>query len=203
MMLSGEDAQLVAGVDEAGRGPLAGDVYAAAVILPAATDLPGLNDSKKLSARQRETLFSAITSQALACSVATASVLEIDTINILHASLLAMRRAVDGLAVAPALVLVDGNRLPRWEYPSRAIVGGDARVAAIAAASIVAKVSRDAAMRTLHAQYPGYGLDRHKGYPTKLHLERLRALGPSPIHRRSFSPVRQLLADSIENCQKP
>lgn len=198
MLHESEAKMLVAGVDEAGRGPLAGDVYAAAVILPPVIDLPGLDDSKKLSARQREKLFVAITNQASAYCVATASVEEIDTINILHASLLAMRRAVDGLAATPELVLVDGNHLPPWSYNSRAIVGGDAQVAAIAAASILAKVSRDAAMQTLHAQYPDYGLDRHKGYPTKLHLERLRALGPAPIHRRSFGPVRQLLAEAAE-----
>ncbi len=196
-MLNNDDTyMLVAGVDEAGRGPLAGDVYAAAVILPPEFDLPGLNDSKKLSAKRRETLFAAIKAQALAFCVATASVAEIDTINILHASLLAMRRAVDGLAITPQLVLVDGNRLPPWDYNARAIVGGDAQEAAIAAASILAKVSRDAAMQTLHAQYPDYGLDRHKGYPTKLHLERLRALGPAPIHRRSFGPVRQMLKET-------
>lgn len=189
---------LVAGVDEAGRGPLAGDVYAAAVILPSEFDLPGLNDSKKLSAKRRETLFAAIESQACAYSVATASVAEIDSLNILHASLLAMRRAVDGLAITPQLVLVDGNRLPSWRYKARAIVGGDAQVAAIAAASILAKVSRDAAMQTLHTQYPDYGLDKHKGYPTKLHLERLRALGPASIHRRSFGPVRRLLTEAVE-----
>ncbi len=198
-MLTNDGAHaLVAGVDEAGRGPLAGDVYAAAVILPAKFDLPGLNDSKKLSAKRREKLFVAITGQASAYYVATASVAEIDSINILQASLLAMRRAVDGMAITPQLVLVDGNRLPAWRYNARAIVGGDALEAAIAAASILAKVSRDAAMLTLHTQYPDYGLDRHKGYPTKLHLERLRALGPAPIHRRSFGPVRRLLEETAD-----
>ena len=193
MLTANNTHTLVAGVDEAGRGPLAGDVYAAAVILPPQFDLPGLNDSKKLSAKRREILFAAIQEQASAFCIATASVAEIDSINILHASLLAMRRAVDGLAISPQLVLVDGNRLPSWDYNARAIIGGDAQEATIAAASILAKVSRDAAMQTLHAQYPDYGLDRHKGYPTKLHLERLRALGPAPIHRRSFGPVRKLL----------
>lgn len=191
-------SHLVAGVDEAGRGPLAGDVYAAAVILPPEFDLPGLNDSKKLSAKRRETLFIAIKNQAYAYSVATASVAEIDSLNILRASLLAMRRAVDSLAVTPQLVLVDGNRLPPWDYTAHAIVGGDAQEAAIAAASILAKVSRDAAMQMLHVQYPDYGLDKHKGYPTKLHLQRLRALGPAAIHRRSFGPVRRLLTEAAE-----
>ncbi len=198
-MLNANDiTKPVAGVDEAGRGPLAGDVYAAAVILPPEFDLPGLDDSKKLSAKRRETLFIAIKKQALSYCIATASVAEIDSINILHASLLAMRRAVDGLKIIPQLVLVDGNRLPPWNYTARAIVGGDAQVAAIAAASILAKVSRDAAMQTLHEQYPDYGLDRHKGYPTKLHLECLRAFGPTPIHRRSFGPVRKLLKETTD-----
>ena len=198
MLTANNTHTLVAGVDEAGRGPLAGDVYAAAVILPPQFDLPGLNDSKKLSAKRREILFAAIQEQASAFCIATASVAEIDSINILHASLLAMRRAVDGLAISPQLVLVDGNRLPSWDYNARAIIGGDAQEATIAAASILAKVSRDAAMQTLHAQYPDYGLDRHKGYPTKLHLERLRALGPAPIHRRSFGPVRKLLEETTD-----
>lgn len=190
--------QLIAGVDEAGRGPLAGEVYAAAVILPRDFALPGLKDSKQLSKGRRETLFAAITQQSLAYSIATASVEEIDTLNILQASLLAMRRCVQGLPIRPQLVLVDGNRLPRWNYRSRAIIGGDAQIAVIAAASIVAKVSRDQAMQRLHEQYPGYGLDRHKGYPTKLHMTRLRALGPTPIHRRSFGPVRRLLAEAAD-----
>lgn len=189
---------LTAGVDEVGRGPLCGDVVAAAVILDPAQPVIGLNDSKKLTEKRREALFDEICAKALAFCVARASVEEIDKLNILHASLLAMTRAVEGLqrqgqAVTPELVLVDGNRLPRWSYPARAIVKGDSKVAAIAAASILAKVVRDREMCELDVRYPGYGLAGHKGYPTKAHLEALRTLGVTPIHRRSYAPVRALL----------
>ena len=189
---------LTAGVDEVGRGPLCGDVVAAAVILDPAQPVTGLNDSKKLTEKRREALFDEICAKALAFCVARASVEEIDKLNILHASLLAMTRAVDGLQrhgqpVTPELVLVDGNRLPRWSYPAQAIVKGDSKVAAIAAASILAKVVRDREMCELDVRYPGYGLAGHKGYPTKAHLEALRTLGVTPIHRRSYAPVRALL----------
>jgi ribonuclease HII len=185
--------QRLAGVDEAGRGPLAGDVVAAAVILDPARPLPGLRDSKKLSEGRRRELAAAIVEAAVAWSVARASVAEIDRLNILHASLLAMRRAVLALRPAPEYVLVDGNRLPRWEFPSQPVVRGDDRVAAIAAASILAKVQRDAEMAELERDYPGYGFARHKGYPTAAHVDALRRLGVSPVHRRSFAPVKTLL----------
>ena len=189
---------LTAGVDEVGRGPLCGDVVAAAVILDPAQPIAGLNDSKKLTEKRREALFDEICGKALAFCVARASVEEIDRLNILHASMLAMTRAVEGLqrqgqVVTPELVLVDGNRLPRWSYRAQAIVKGDSKVAAIAAASILAKVVRDREMCELDVRYPGYGLAGHKGYPTKAHLEALRTLGVTPIHRRSYAPVRALL----------
>lgn len=180
-------------MDEVGRGPLAGDVVAAAVILDPARPIEGLNDSKKLSEKKREFLFDVIRERALGFSIARASVAEIDEINILHASLLAMKRAVESLSLQPEHVLVDGNRLPRWRYSSEAVVKGDSRVAAIAAASILAKVTRDRELVALDADYPGYGLAVHKGYPTPLHLDALAALGASPIHRRSFGPVRKVL----------
>lgn len=184
----------VAGVDEAGRGPLAGDVVAAAVILDPDVSIAGLADSKTLSARRREDLAALIRDSALAWSVARASVVEIDSLNILQASLLAMRRAVDALAIQPAYVFVDGNQLPRWPWPGEPVVGGDALVPAISAASILAKVQRDADLVALDARYPGYGFARHKGYPTPSHLEALRTLGICPAHRRSYAPVRELLA---------
>jgi len=185
---------LVAGVDEAGRGPLAGDVIAAAVILG---DRPpeGLADSKKLTARRRQQLAGEIKARSVAWCVARASVEEIDQLNILQASLLAMQRAVEGLSRCPDLVLVDGNRLPRWRYQAQAVVGGDAIEPAISAASILAKVQRDSELESLEQRYPGYGFARHKGYPTRAHIEALERLGPSPVHRRSFGPVRRLLAD--------
>ena len=186
--------RLLAGVDEVGRGPLAGDVVAAAVILVPERPIKGLRDSKKLSAAQRESLAPAIRERALAWSLARASVAEIDELNILQASMLAMRRAVEALSPQPQYVLVDGNRLPCWEYPSEPVVKGDDRVPAIAAASILAKVQRDSEMVALDRQFPGYGLARHKGYPTRAHLTALRELGVSAIHRRSFAPVRDLLA---------
>jgi len=191
---TGPRGGVVAGVDEAGRGPLAGDVIAAAVILRGNEDLPGLTDSKKLSAARRQRLDVAIREQALAWAVGRATVAEIDALNILRASLLAMRRAVDALALRPELVLVDGNRCPDWNYRSEAVIGGDARVAAISAASVVAKVLRDAEMCELEGRYPGYGFAAHKGYPTRAHLEALRRLGPTPAHRRSFAPVNAAIA---------
>ncbi len=177
----------VCGVDEAGRGPLAGDVYAAAVILPKQFELPGLNDSKKLSAKKREQLFDSIQAQAVSWCIATASVKEIEELNILNAAMLAMRRAVEGLSVAPALGLVDGNRDPGFaNVPCQTIVGGDGKSASIAAASILAKVARDRYMLELDAQYPQYQFAKHKGYGTKLHYETLKTYGPSPVHRPSF-----------------
>ncbi|MDW5417118.1 ribonuclease HII [Iodobacter sp. CM08] len=182
--------KLICGVDEAGRGPLAGAVYAAAVILPENYDLPGLNDSKKLSAKRRDVLFDAIKSCAIAWSVAQASIEEIDELNILHASMLAMQRAVAGLSVVPTEALIDGNRVPKGlTVAGRAIVGGDALEACISAASILAKVSRDRDIETLEVLYPGYGFAQHKGYPTAQHLEALKRLGPCPVHRKSFGPV--------------
>ena len=186
-------AHLVAGVDEVGRGPLAGDVVAAAVIL---SDSPpkGVTDSKALTAKRRECLADLIRREAVSWALGRASVAEIDELNILEASLLAMRRAVEGLSVTPTLVLVDGNRLPRWSFESRAIVKGDLHESAIGAASILAKVQRDGEMQALHEQYPEYGFDQHKGYPTKAHLAALERFGATPIHRRSFAPVKRLLA---------
>lgn len=182
---------LIAGVDEAGRGPLAGPVVAAAVILDSDNPIDGLNDSKKLSEKKRLRLFSEIIEKALCWSICEASVEEIDRINILHASMLAMKRAVESLKPLPQMVLVDGNRNPDIDIQCRAIVGGDALEPAISAASILAKVSRDEKMLQYHYQYPLYGFDRHKGYPTKKHIEALRTFGPTDIHRRSFSPVQQ------------
>jgi ribonuclease HII len=186
---------LVAGVDEAGRGPLAGPVVAAAVILDDHKPIKGLADSKKLTALRREKLFDEIRAKALCCSVAQASVEEIDRLNILQATMLAMQRAVKGLRLKPAKVLVDGNRLPVLDVVAEAIVSGDALVPSISAASILAKVTRDRMLEELHAQHPGYGFDRHKGYGTAQHLAALRELGPLPVHRRSFAPVAQLLSE--------
>ncbi|HMN74478.1 MAG TPA: ribonuclease HII [Burkholderiaceae bacterium] len=181
---------LVAGVDEAGRGPLAGPVVAAAVILDELHPIKGLVDSKQISARKRERLFDEIRAKALCCSIAQASVQEIDALNILGATLLAMQRAVQGLRLRPHKVLVDGNRLPSLAMPAAAIVSGDARVAAISAASILAKVQRDAICAQMHEQHPQYGFAAHKGYPTAAHLDALRVHGACPQHRRSFAPVR-------------
>ena len=186
---------LVAGVDEAGRGPLAGPVVAAAVILDDHKPIRGLADSKKLTALRREKLFDEIRAKALCCSVAQASVEEIDKLNILQATMLAMQRAVKGLRLKPAKVLVDGNRLPVLDVVAEAIVSGDALVPSISAASILAKVTRDRMLEELHAKHPGYGFDRHKGYGTAQHLAALRELGPLPVHRRSFAPVAQLLSE--------
>ncbi len=184
---------LIAGIDEAGRGPLAGPVMAAAVILDPFRPITGLDDSKRLNPCRRAALEPVIQASALAWSVASASPAEIDALNILQATLLAMERAVQDLTSTPILALVDGNRCPRLACPTRAIVGGDATVPAISAASILAKVARDRVMAYLDRIYPGYGLAVHKGYPTAAHLAALRHLGPSPIHRRSFGPVRKLL----------
>lgn len=176
----------VCGIDEAGRGPLAGSVYAAAVIFPEGVMIEGLNDSKKLSEKKRELLFAEITGKALSYSVASASAAEIDEYNILGATFLAMRRAVEGLSVPPAFALVDGNRLPALPVPAEAVVGGDGLSASIAAASILAKVTRDRAMLELDRLYPEYGFAKHKGYGTKLHYEKLKEVGMCPEHRRSF-----------------
>jgi len=191
------DIYYVAGVDEAGRGPLAGPVVAAAVILNPAAPIDGLMDSKKLSEKKRDLLAVQIRENALAWAVAQAGVAEIDSINILQASLLAMRRAVMNLSVVPQRVLVDGNRCPELEMPVEAIVKGDSLVSAISAASILAKVFRDAMMRDLDKQYPGYGLAGHKGYPTVQHIKALQKLGPTPIHRRTFGPVKALLEKPV------
>ncbi len=180
------------GVDEAGRGPLAGPVLAAAVILDPDWPVAGLADSKKLTARARERLAAEIREKARCWSLGRAEVAEIDALNILRATLLAMRRAIQGLSEPPTEILVDGNRLPEGlTIPARAIVGGDALVAEISAASILAKTARDAEMLTLHVLYPDYGMDRHKGYGTTEHLMALNRYGPTPCHRRSFSPVRE------------
>ncbi len=191
--LETEGAMLVAGVDEAGRGPLAGPVVAAAVILDGRRPIPGLADSKTLSAMQREALAGQIRLHATAWALGQASVEEIDRLNILQATLLAMQRAVQGLAMAPALALVDGNQAPRLACAVRTVVRGDASEPAISAASILAKVARDAILLDLDRQYPGYGFAGHKGYPTAAHLQALEILGPVAIHRRTFGPVRRLL----------
>lgn len=184
---------LLAGVDEAGRGPLAGPVVAAAVILDERQPIAGLADSKKLTARRRELLYDEILAKALCCSIAQASVEEIDQFNILHATMLAMRRAVEGLRLKPSKVLVDGNRLPTLQVRAEAIVQGDAKVPAISAASILAKVTRDRWCQEVDALYPGYGFARHKGYGTVEHLQALRSLGATVQHRRHFAPVAQAL----------
>jgi ribonuclease HII len=180
---------LMAGVDEAGRGPLAGPVMAAAVILDDTKRINGLADSKVLTPLQRDRLYDRIREKALCCSVASASVLEIDELNILHATLLAMKRAVEGLRLKPVKVLVDGNRLPQLEVLSEAIVGGDATIKSISAASIIAKVTRDRLLAQLHEEFPQYGFAAHKGYSTPEHLEALRLHGPCVHHRRHFAPV--------------
>lgn len=188
---------LAAGVDEAGRGPLAGPVVAAAVILDPRQGIAGLADSKKLTARRREQLFDQIQDKALCCAIGQASVEEIDRLNILQATLLAMQRAVAGLRLVPARVLVDGNRLPRLPMLAEAIVGGDAKVPAISAASILAKVHRDRWCEQIDAEYPQYGFAAHKGYGTAAHLAALRQHGPTPWHRRSFAPVAQALRQGL------
>jgi ribonuclease HII len=188
---------LICGVDEAGRGPLAGAVFAAAVILDGKRPIEGLADSKKLSAKKREYLAEQIRERALAWAIAKAEAEEIDSINILQASLLAMRRAVESLSPVPSEALIDGLYCPKLAIPCRAIVKGDSSVAEISAASILAKTARDAEMLRLHLEYPQYGFDRHKGYPTALHLEALRCHGISEIHRRSFAPVKLAIARKL------
>ncbi|MBL8308297.1 MAG: ribonuclease HII [Rubrivivax sp.] len=185
-----DEPGLVAGVDEAGRGPLAGPVVAAAVILDDLHPIRGLADSKVLTATRREKLFDEIRAKALCCAIASASAEEIDRLNILHATMLAMQRAVEALRLPPHRVVVDGNRVPRLKVPVAAVVKGDAKVAAISAASILAKVQRDRLCQELHERHPGYGFAGHKGYPTAEHLEALQRLGPCPEHRRSYAPVR-------------
>lgn len=185
---------LICGIDEAGRGPLAGTVVAAAVILDPLRPIAGLNDSKKLSEKKRFVLADLIREHAVAWSVASASVEEIDRLNILQATFLAMQRAVAGLSVRPEGAMVDGNRCPKLDMPCEAVVKGDGKIASIAAASILAKTVRDAEMLALHAQYPMYGFDRHMGYPTVAHFEALRTRGASPVHRRSFGPVAAQLS---------
>jgi len=187
-------AGLIAGVDEVGRGPLAGDVVAAAVILDPTKPIQGLADSKKLSEKKREQLFEEIMAKALSYSIQRSSVSEIDHINILQASLLAMKRAVLSLDIKPDFALIDGNKIPTGlTCPAESIVKGDSRVYAISAASILAKVTRDREMALADVMYPGYGLAQHKGYPTSIHLEAIKILGITPIHRRSFKPVRDVL----------
>lgn len=184
----------IAGVDEAGRGPLAGPVVAAAVILNPNNPIPGLKDSKKLTEKKREALYAEIVAKSLSFAIAHAQVHEIDEVNILQASLLAMHRAIMGLSMPPSLVLIDGNQIPRnLPYPAEAIVQGDQKVAEISAASILAKVTRDREMRILDKLHPGYGFAAHKGYPTKAHRDALQRLGVSKVHRLSFSPVSELL----------
>ena len=190
--------ELVAGVDEVGRGPLCGPVVTAAVILDPARPILGLNDSKKLTEAKREALFDEIQEKALAFCIARAEVEEIDQLNILQATMLAMQRAVEGLEVTPKLALIDGNRCPKLQVPCAPVVKGDSQVPAIAAASILAKVTRDREMLEWDRQYPGYGIAGHKGYPTPTHLAALKRLGATPIHRRSFAPVRA----ALESCEK-
>ncbi|WP_424191466.1 ribonuclease HII [Ampullimonas aquatilis] len=194
LLLSSESGLLVCGVDEAGRGPLAGPVVAAAVILDPNQPIDGLRDSKKLSEKQRERLFDVIQSRALAWSIAEASVQEIDQINILQATMLAMQRAIDSLQPRPGKALVDGNRAPKVSIEVETIIKGDAKEPAISAASILAKVYRDRLLHVLHAAHPQYALDIHKGYPTALHLARLAEHGASACHRLTFGPVRKVLA---------
>ena len=190
------DQQLLyCGVDEAGAGPLCGDVYAAAVILDPEQPIPELTDSKKLSEKKRERLFDEIRERALDYCIASATVEEIDSINILNARMLAMSRAVAGLTLPCDHALIDGNRLPELTIPADAIIKGDALVAAISAASVLAKVQRDREMIQMDEKYPGYGFAKHKGYGTKAHLEALQALGPCPIHRRTYAPVKALLKE--------
>jgi ribonuclease HII len=188
--------EVICGVDEAGRGPLAGPVFAAAVILDPAKPIAGLRDSKKLSPTRRDELALIIQRDALAWSIAQCSAAEIDALNILQATMLAMRRAIEGLSVAPTLALIDGNRCPVTTIRTEAIVKGDDKVIEISAASILAKTVRDALLLEMHARYPQYGFDQHKGYPTALHLARLREHGVTPEHRRSYAPVRELLNEA-------
>lgn len=187
---------MLAGVDEAGRGPLVGNVVAAAVILDPGYPIDGLNDSKKLSASRREQLAEQVRDRAIAWSVVSIDAEQIDRINILQATMLAMQQAVEQLTVPPQHVFIDGNRCPQINVPATAVVKGDSRVAEISAASILAKVERDAQMLVLHEVYPQYGFDKHKGYPTKAHFEALAEYGPCPEHRRSYAPVRRAVAET-------
>jgi ribonuclease HII len=188
---------IVCGVDEAGRGPLAGPVFAAAVILDPRRPIEGLKDSKQLTEARRNELAPQIKECALAWAIAECSHEEVDSLNIYHATMLAMRRAVEALATVPTIALIDGNRCPPMSVKAHAIVEGDDKVHAISAASILAKTARDAALVALHEVYPQYGFDQHKGYSTPLHLERLKAHGPCPVHRRSFAPVRALMEPDL------
>lgn len=188
--------EVICGVDEAGRGPLAGPVFAAAVILDPAKPIAGLRDSKKLSPIRRDELALVIQRDALAWSIAQCSAAEIDALNILRATMLAMRRAIEGLSVKPTLALIDGNRCPVTTIRTEAIVKGDDKVIEISAASILAKTARDALLLEMHVRYPQYAFDQHKGYPTALHLARLREHGVTPEHRRSYAPVRELLNEA-------
>lgn len=194
----GGPGRLIAGVDEAGRGPLAGEVYAAAVILPLNYELPGLNDSKKLSASRREQLFELIQAQAVSYAIVGMAATEIDRLNIFQATMQGMKKAVTMLATQPDFVYVDGTHCPPWPYASQALVKGDSRLDCIAAASVLAKVARDRVMVDLDQQYPGYGFAKHKGYPTKAHMAALAKLGPCPAHRRSYAPVARCI-NAIEN----
>jgi len=187
------DMKLLAGCDEVGRGPLVGDVVAASVILDPKFKINGLADSKKLSEKKRDALYLQIIEQAQSFAYGRCNAQEVDQINILHASMLAMKRSIENLPLSPRMVLVDGNRCPDIAFPCEAIVKGDAKVAAISAASIIAKVLRDKEMYELHEKHPEYGFDRHKGYPTKDHIAALEKYGPLPCHRKSFKPVRVLL----------
>lgn len=191
-----ENNLVYCGVDEAGAGPLCGDVVAAAVILDPNNPIEGLTDSKKLTEKKRELLFAEICEKALSFCIARATVAEIDKINILNARMLAMSRAIDGLTLAPTHALIDGNRLPETSVTCTAIIQGDSHVAAISAASILAKVQRDREMYWFEQQYPGYGFAKHKGYGTKVHLEALQRLGPCPIHRLSYAPVKKALLNA-------
>ena len=193
---AGYAGEVICGVDEAGRGPLAGPVFAAAVILDPAKPIAGLRDSKKLSPARRDELALIIQRDALAWSIAQCSVAEIDALNILQATMLAMRRAIEGLSVIPTLALIDGNRCPVTTVRTEAIVKGDDKVIEISAASILAKTARDALLVEMHTRYPQYAFDQHKGYPTALHLARLREHGVTPEHRRSYAPVRELLNEA-------
>jgi ribonuclease HII len=189
---------LICGVDEAGRGPLSGPVYAAAVILNPARPIAGLRDSKKLTPSKREALALQIQRDALSWSIAHCTAAEIDELNILQATMLAMRRAIEGLSLQPELALIDGNRCPVCAVRTEAIVKGDDKVAEISAASILAKTARDAALMEMHALYPQYAFDQHKGYPTALHLQRLKLHGVTPEHRRSYAPVKAALAETSD-----
>ncbi len=193
-LLARHAGTLIAGVDEVGRGPLVGDVVTAAVILDPNKPIAGLNDSKRISEKKREALYPVILRDALCYAIGRASPGEIDELNILNATMLAMTRAVEGLSQVPGLVLVDGNRCPNWHYPSQAIIKGDGLVAAISAASIVAKVTRDREMQALDARFPDFGFAKHKGYPTELHRQALEQHGPTRYHRFSFKTVSQALA---------